>query len=119
VKAVRKLKKREIKAEKKHADKAAKKMMTAIIKEKRDIPYNRCTNKRVAFFTDSTYIHNVCYEMFGLSRQEQCKLKEDFCGMCCRHHLGVRMVMKYENCFLRCRNLQTSGKDKNEGTFVS
>ena len=109
---------KEIKREKVKADNTAKQMMTAIIKEKRNIPYNRCTNKKVAFFKNIEYIDNVCYEMFGLSKKDQCKQKQEFCRMCCRHHLGVRMVMQYEDCFLRCTNLQTNGKDSAEGSYL-
>lgn len=113
------MKKKEIKEERAKAQKTAKQMMTSIIKEKRSIPYNRCTDPKLAFFKDKEYLENVCYEMFGLSRKELCKQSDRFCNMCCRHHLGVRMVMKYEDCYLRCQSLQLKGKEAHPDLFLN
>jgi hypothetical protein len=87
-------------------------MMQTIIKEKRTIPYNRCVDPRVKKFSNMTYIKKVCYEMFGVVAESSCEKKESFCKKCCRHHIGVREEMTYENCFLRCENLVRNGVDK-------
>jgi len=87
-------------------------MMKTIIKEKRTLPYHRCTDPRIKKFSNMTYIKDVCYQIFGVVGQGICLTKENFCRKCCRHHIGVREVMTYEDCFLRCRNLQINGVDK-------
>ncbi len=94
------------------AETTAKHMMTTIIKEKRMLPYDRCTDPKLSFFKDTKYISDTCYQIFGEVGKNTCKQKNNFCRKCCRHHLGVRLVMTYEDCFFRCRSLQLNGVDK-------
>ncbi len=87
--------------------------MKTIIDESRDIPYKRCTDNRLLMFLDTEYIRDVCYQMFGLSRMNQCSEKQNYCKMCCRHHIGAKVFNKYSVCLTKCDKFV--GPQSNEG----
>jgi hypothetical protein len=95
----------EIKQEKLKANKAAKEMMVNVLKEKRDLSFDRCIDKRLELFADTSYVKNVCIQMFGMSDYKMCADKKNYCKMCCRHHLGLKVFDKYSYCYLKCSKL--------------
>jgi hypothetical protein len=95
----------EIKQEKVAASKAAKQMMLNVLKENKDLPFQRCIDKRLEMFSDMSYVKSVCLQMFGMSDYSICSKKKNYCKMCCRHHIGLGVYDKYSYCYLKCSKL--------------
>ncbi len=80
-------------------------MMKTIIKERRDVVYDRCTDNKLALFADTSFINLVCKQMFGENGLKSCIEKKNFCSLCCRHHIGVKVLDKFSACFTKCSQL--------------
>jgi hypothetical protein len=74
--------------------------MNTILAQKKNIPYDRCVHHRLRFFMDLEYNKSSCFDMYGESRYEECEKYENYCRMCCDHHIGANFL----NIRIQCKN---------------
>jgi len=73
--------------------------------ESRDLDATQCYDKLVQGFTDTTTINNLCENFYGEEKSGKCKLKENFCEMCCTHFVGVNFMDKRFACMDKCKGM--------------
>jgi hypothetical protein len=78
------------------------------------IPYDSCTDDRLKGFFDLVYVKEVCYHLYGESKQDYCKVKKDFCEYCCHYHVGVKFYLQRGECKKKCTKLIGYNPNPNE-----
>jgi hypothetical protein len=96
------------------ANSEAKALMKVISLQSKLTPYSECINPRLKNFTDKLYVKETCYHLYGENKEEKCKLKSEFCHMCCDYHVGSKFFVQRNLCKTQCTNL-INGRDINEG----
>lgn len=95
---------------KKKANEEAVQVMKVLRSQNKLTPYGECTDNRILDFTNKEYIKEVCFHLYGESKEAKCKLKINFCGMCCDYHVGSKFFEKKKSCNMQCTNLINGNK---------
>jgi hypothetical protein len=73
-----------------------------MMQNSKNIPYDRCVDPRLRFFMNLEYNKSSCFEMYGESRVHECKQYENYCRMCCDHHVGAKFLDIRVKCKSEC-----------------
>jgi hypothetical protein len=97
--------KREIVAQKQKANIEAQGMMRIVLDEEKLTPYDQCTDDQLLNFENQEFVRKTCMIYYGENKVNECQIKENFCMMCCAHHVGIKHVNELINCKSTCSGL--------------
>jgi len=99
-------KKRELARIKLQANKSSLGLMKMIMEKDKLEPYDDCTDRRLLNFKKNfKYVKVTCTRYYGKNGNSRCMVKTNFCGLCCRHHVGFGRGKQLKKCNINCNSL--------------